>query len=91
MPSTEFTITDLKRILAEGAGEPDGPGLDAGNMDNEFDLIGYDSLAMLETGSRIEREYGVQLDESLLAEVRTPRVLIAFVNDHLAESAEISS
>jgi minimal PKS acyl carrier protein len=80
-----FTLADLKRILAEGAGEPDGPGLHDESMDDGFDLIGYDSLALLETSGRIEREFHIKLDEAQLAEARTPRALITFVNDHLAE------
>ena len=88
MSANEFSIADLKRILAEGAGEPDGPGVENKSLDADFELIGYDSLALLETSGRIEREYGVRLEEAQLAEIRTPRALIAFVNDHLAESVK---
>ena len=83
MSSTEFTIDDLRRILVEGAGAPDGPGVDADSLDADFDDIGYDSLALLECGGRIEREYGVHLDEQQLAETRSPRALVALVNEHL--------
>lgn len=91
MPANEFTIEDLKRILAEGAGEPDGPGLETDSLDADFELIGYDSLALLETSGRIEREYDVKLDEAQLVEMRTPRALIAFVNAHLDISVRTAS
>ncbi|MCG8916943.1 acyl carrier protein [Actinokineospora sp. PR83] len=87
MSGKKFDIDDLKRILIEGSGEPDGPGISADRLDDEFDLIGYDSLALLETTGRVEREYDVRLDETRLAEMKTPRDLIAFVNQHMTQAA----
>jgi minimal PKS acyl carrier protein len=52
-------------------------------LDVQFEALGYESLALLETGSRIEREYGIALDEDLLTDADTPRALIAVVNEHL--------
>ncbi|MFD0346149.1 acyl carrier protein [Kitasatospora aburaviensis] len=37
-----------------------------------FSDLGYDSLAVLETVSRIEREYGIRIPEDALSAVRTP-------------------
>lgn len=85
MSDTEFTIDDLRRILVEGAGAPDGPGVDTGTLDVDFGEIGYESLALLECGGRIEREYGVHLDEGQLAASRTPRALVTLVNEHITE------
>ncbi|MDX2546546.1 acyl carrier protein [Streptomyces sp. WI04-05B] len=82
-----FTLTDLKRILLEGAGSDEGVDLDAEILDMEFEQLGYESLALLETGSRIEREYAIALDESALADATTPRALIDLVNTHLAAAA----
>ncbi|WP_326613603.1 acyl carrier protein [Streptomyces scopuliridis] len=83
MPATPFTIDDLKSILREGAGADEGVDLDGDILDAEFDALGYESLAMLETAGRIEREYGISLDEEIFADVRTPRALIALVNEQL--------
>ncbi|MFF1920171.1 acyl carrier protein [Streptomyces sp. NPDC058221] len=82
MPSTEFTIDDLRRILREGAGTEEGVDLDADILDTEFEQLGYESLALLETCGRIEREYGVRLDDDALA-ARTPRALLGLVHDQL--------
>ncbi|MEV6771792.1 acyl carrier protein [Nocardia sp. NPDC051030] len=76
----EFTLDHLKRILAEGSGVDDGVDLDADILDTEFEQLGYDSLAMLETASRVEREFGVSLDDSTLTEALTPRAFITAVN-----------
>lgn len=80
--SAPFTLDDLARILREGAG-------DTGEItaDREFELLGYDSLALLETYTRIEREYGITLDEDALGTVSTPGQLIEIVTTHLAASS----
>ncbi|MFF3378955.1 acyl carrier protein [Streptomyces sp. NPDC002680] len=74
-----FTLDDLTRILREAAGENGEITSEA-----EFEQLGYDSLALLETYTRIEREYGISLDEDALDTVRTPDSLIEVVNTHLA-------
>jgi act minimal PKS acyl carrier protein len=84
MPGKEFTLEDLKRILREGSGDAMEADLDADILDTEFDDLGYDSLALLETGGRIEREYGITLDEAALADAITPGALVGVVNEHLA-------
>lgn len=81
MTSTEFTSGDLKRILAEAAGGEAGAG---DILDTDFQDLGYDSLAMLEAISRIERAFGVTLDDSTITEATTPRALIQVVNEQLA-------
>jgi minimal PKS acyl carrier protein len=62
----------------------DGAEVDVATMDTEFDTLGYDSLALLETGSRIEREFGIKLDDSTMSDSATPRALIEAVNAQLA-------
>lgn len=84
MSDLEFTLDDLRRILLEGAGADEGVDLGADILDVQFEALGYESLALLETGSRIEREYGIDLDEDALTNADTPRALIAAVNQHLS-------
>ncbi|MDT9693698.1 acyl carrier protein [Streptomyces sp. P9(2023)] len=83
----EFTLDDLRRILLEGAGAEEGVDLDGDILDEQFEALGYESLALLETASRIEREYGISLDEDVLADAQTPRALIAAVNAQLSVAA----
>ncbi|MGJ7905859.1 acyl carrier protein [Actinopolyspora sp. H202] len=83
MSTTEFTVEDLKRILREAAGSGDGVSLDGDILDIDFEVLGYDSLALLETGGRIEREYEISLDESAISEAETPRALVEAVNNDL--------
>lgn len=84
MNFTEFTVKDLRRILREAAGESDGADIDGDFLDTDFLQLGYESLALLETGSRIEQEFGIKLDDSTLFDTTTPRALIEAVNLRLA-------
>ncbi|GAA2611455.1 phosphopantetheine-binding protein [Streptomyces tubercidicus] len=83
----EFTLHDLKRILLAGAGAEEGVDLDGDILDVPFKALGYESLALLETGSLIEREYDISLDDDALTDADTPRALIAVVNTHLTVPA----
>jgi act minimal PKS acyl carrier protein len=80
----EFTIEDLKRILMSAAGIAEGVNLDDDILDIGFDALGYESLAMLETSGRIEREYGITLGDSEVTDAETPRELLSVVNSKFA-------
>ncbi|OAR24061.1 actinorhodin polyketide synthase [Streptomyces sp. ERV7] len=85
--ATTFTLEDLKRILLEAAGADEGVDLDGDILDTEFEVLGYESLALLETGGRIEREYGISLDDDALTDATTPRALIEVVNAQLSSAS----
>lgn len=79
-----MTIDILRRILVACAGgDEDAPELAGDIADVEFEELGYDSLALIETASRIQREFGVTVPEEQLIDVKTPRELIDIVNDQL--------
>jgi act minimal PKS acyl carrier protein len=81
---TEFALSDLRTILLEAAGTDENVDLDGDITDLDFQDLGYESLALLETAGRIERTYGISLDEDALFAARTPRLLIDLVNAHLS-------
>ncbi|MFJ4342469.1 acyl carrier protein [Streptomyces sp. NPDC088915] len=83
MSEQVFTLDDLTRILREGAGANDATALDGDILDTDFEALGYDSLALLETGGRIEREFGVTLEDEVFTDNRTPRALVEAVNETL--------
>ncbi|MFF4324661.1 acyl carrier protein [Streptomyces sp. NPDC001568] len=83
MSKNEFTFDDLKRILLEGAGADEEVDLDGDVLDRDFDSLGYESLALLETGGRIEREFGITLDDDVFSDNNTPRALVAAINESL--------
>ncbi|GAB3206840.1 acyl carrier protein [Nocardia tengchongensis] len=80
-----MTIDELRRILVECAGgDETAPELAGDIAEVEFEELGYDSLALIETASRIERDFGVKVPEDRLVEVKTPAELIGIVNGQLA-------
>ncbi|MFJ7423930.1 acyl carrier protein [Streptomyces uncialis] len=89
MVTQEFTLDALRTTLLEGAGTDENVDLNGDILDSSFEDLGYESLAMLETAARIEREYTIGLDEEAFAAASTPRLLIRLVNDQLtaAQSA----
>ncbi|EDY42530.1 acyl carrier protein [Streptomyces sp. SPB074] len=89
-----FALDDLFTIMRECAGEEESAELTAAAARQEFTELGYDSLALLEALSRVERAYHVELPEETLAEALTPAAFVAAVNAQLVsptpamESAE---
>jgi act minimal PKS acyl carrier protein len=83
MSEQEFTLDDLKRTLRAAAGEDESADLEGDIIDLEFAELGYDSLALLETASLIEQDRGIALEDSMVSEARTPRLLIDFVNQQM--------
>ncbi|MFJ8150363.1 phosphopantetheine-binding protein [Streptomyces sp. NPDC096094] len=86
MASTQFTLDDLRRILLEAAGADENVDLAGDIQDTTFEVLGYESIALLETGGRIEREYGIVLDDDDLGDDLTPRDLLDIVNAQLSLS-----
>jgi minimal PKS acyl carrier protein len=83
----EMTLEELTALLRECAGEDETVDLDGDVLDTPFDELGYDSLAVLQTTGRIERDYGIQLSDDTVAEASTPRLLLEFINEALAPTA----
>ncbi len=75
-----LTTDQLRSFLEAAAGDVEGVDDENAFLDSDFDSLGYDSLALLETGSQIERLLGVRLADEVLSESPTPRALLAAVN-----------
>lgn len=87
MTGNRLTIDQLRIILLESAGEAEGYDPDGDLEDTEFEDLGYDSICLLEAAGRIERDCGVKLDDDLIVSARTPRALLAVVNERLATAS----
>jgi act minimal PKS acyl carrier protein len=79
-----MTIDDLRTILVSCAGEEESADPRADIADVPFSDLGYDSLALMETAARIERDFGISLPDEVMVELETPRALLDLVNDNLA-------
>jgi act minimal PKS acyl carrier protein len=80
-----FTITEFIQVLRDCAGEDEEINLDGDILDVSFEELGYDSLALLNTVSRIERDRGVNLGDDIVAEATTPGALLKIVNETFAQ------
>jgi minimal PKS acyl carrier protein len=78
----ELTIEELTRIMRTCAGEDESVSLDGDIYDVPFSDLGYDSLALMETTARVEREFGLSLPDEIAA-AATPRDFLDAVNSHL--------
>ncbi|WP_327071967.1 acyl carrier protein [Kitasatospora sp. NBC_01302] len=83
----DFTLNELFEIMRASAGEDESVSLDGTVLDREFSELGYDSVTLLEITSRVERELDVVLDDSVVFEATTPRVLLAAIDSALQSRA----
>jgi minimal PKS acyl carrier protein len=79
----QMTLRDLQDIMRECAGEDESAQSLEEAADETFADLGYDSLALMETQSRVKREYGVEFSEDDLADITTPREFVEFFNSLL--------
>ncbi|MGP4001263.1 acyl carrier protein [Streptomyces sp. 8N706] len=76
-------LSDLTALLRECAGQDEDVDLEGDVLDARFSDLGYDSLAILQTTGRIERDYELKLDEVIDA-AETPREYLRLVNQALS-------
>lgn len=76
----QITLRELADILRQSAGEDESAEQLEQVADQPFDELGYDSLALMETAALIKRNYGVDLSEDDLGQVKTPQQLLDVVN-----------
>ncbi|NGO70282.1 acyl carrier protein [Streptomyces boncukensis] len=82
-----MTIDDLRRFLAECAGEDETVDLAGDTLDTPFGDLGYDSLALMETATRIEQELGISVPEEEFTGTATPRSVLLAVESAAAGTA----
>jgi act minimal PKS acyl carrier protein len=82
----DFTIADLTRVIRQCAGEGDVEIAGAGPGDTFSDL-GYDSLALLEMSTVIQRQYQVAIPEGALVGHHTLGGAVDLVNNLLTQKA----
>lgn len=84
---SHMTIDDLRRILVDCAGRSERAESGVDISDENFDDLGYDSLALIETAAYITQEYGVRVPDEVVADLRTPREMVDLVNSRLVAAA----
>jgi act minimal PKS acyl carrier protein len=82
----EFTFGQLKEALRASAGVDGSVDLDGDVLDVPFEELGYDSLAILELASRVQREFRVPMPDDARQHMPTPRAALAYINARLLEA-----
>jgi minimal PKS acyl carrier protein len=83
-----FTMSELKHILRTSSGESDEISLDAPEAaDRTLAELGYDSLAILDVLSWVQREYAVVVPDGEIDHTRTLHEAAEVLNAHLEEVA----
>jgi act minimal PKS acyl carrier protein len=72
--------------MRRAAGEDEAINLDGDIAETAFADLGYDSLAVMEISSLVERELGVCLPEEEMAGAETPKQYLELVNGLLSAS-----
>ncbi|WP_105973317.1 acyl carrier protein [Streptomyces geranii] len=80
--SANMTFDDLKAVMSRCTGDVDD--LTPDKLDAAFTDIGYDSLAVLEIASQIQREYSLQIPDEAIEGMQSPQAVIDYVNASLA-------
>ncbi len=88
--ANRITMDDLRRALEEGSGVDEGVDLARDLGSSAFADLGYDSLAVLETGLRLSRENDVDIDDSVFMDLDTPQQLLDAVNEALERQRQAS-
>ncbi|MBB5918327.1 act minimal PKS acyl carrier protein [Nocardia transvalensis] len=80
---TVLTADSLKEAMRLVAHDPD---LAVDSIDTEFGDLDFDSLAVLELVTRVQKEYAITVPDSVMEELSTPRDLLDYVTKQLEES-----
>jgi acyl carrier protein len=82
-----FTLDELKVVVHEASGVTDGVSLDESALDETMRELGYDSLAVLEIASKIQRDFGIDMPDEAIEGMQTPRAILDYVNSQLTVKA----
>jgi act minimal PKS acyl carrier protein len=81
-----FTLDELRELMQACAGVEDDIDLSADIDDIEFEELGYDSLAVLEVASHVQRKYGVPMPDECVEYMKTPRLAVEYINAQFAKA-----
>jgi act minimal PKS acyl carrier protein len=78
---SDITLAELGELLLECVGAPEEGMAFEGDeaLNTSFLEFGYDSLALLQVTSVINRKYGIVLDDDAVAEAETPQMLLRMI------------
>ncbi|MFD9080776.1 phosphopantetheine-binding protein [Streptomyces erythrochromogenes] len=82
---SELTLPVLVEIFRECAGEADGADMNGEDVgDVELSVLGYDSLALLEAISQVERRYSIGMPDAE-TRIKTLNQFLEQANEQLVQ------
>ncbi|MCF6470006.1 acyl carrier protein [Nonomuraea sp. MG754425] len=81
-----FDLDQLRDIL-RSMGDTDEADLNGDIAQMGFGDLGYDSLAVLELCSQVERRYGIQISDDAVVDMPTPARAVEYINTLLTAKA----
>ncbi|MFI2184025.1 acyl carrier protein [Streptomyces sioyaensis] len=81
-----YTLDELRVVMRESVGVDESVDLSGDITDVTFSDLGYDSLAVLELASQVQRAVGVPIADELALEAPSPGAFVACVNQALTEA-----
>jgi act minimal PKS acyl carrier protein len=81
---SQLTLDQLKQIMLRCSGVDEGVDLEGDIVDQQFREIGYDSLAVLEMASQLQRQYKLDIPDEAIEELKSPGDVLRYVNGKLA-------
>ncbi|MFC4587968.1 acyl carrier protein [Sphaerisporangium corydalis] len=82
----DLGLEELKKIMRT-CGVAESVDLDGDIIDTPFELLGYDSLAVLEIQGQLEQSHAVLMSDDALEQTKTPRQMLDFVNNLIMAGA----
>lgn len=80
----ELTLDRLKELMLRCSGGDDSVDLSGDIAERPFRDLGYDSLAVLELASQLQREYGLEIPDEAIEEMSSPAAVLGYVNRQLS-------
>jgi act minimal PKS acyl carrier protein len=75
-----LSSNQLLQILSECSGDEQALTQGDDILDREFEILGYDSLVLLETCAQLKHRYDVDVPEDVISGLKTPRAVLDYVN-----------
>jgi act minimal PKS acyl carrier protein len=75
----ELTMDTLKEIMLLCSGVDEAVSLDGDIEACQFRELGYDSLAVLEIASQVQRRYGLSIPDEAIEQMTTPGSVLSYV------------
>jgi act minimal PKS acyl carrier protein len=75
-----LSIDQLLQVLSECSGDEQALAQGDDILDREFEVLGYDSLVLLETSAQLKHRYDIDIPEDAIRDLKTPRAVLEYVN-----------